>query len=133
MLMPLTAAWPLRSEGIGAGVGGSVSQRSAAPAGSATRTNSSASRRRMRASLNRANSRVGEPPEQRGGAVTHHHAHPSRTTLADGCEFAAIRAVGYAAPAARAPLTHPTGGINHRRFRSECQKRSSLTEAHAYI
>src|SRR5580693_3529026 len=47
MLMPLTAAWPLRSAAMGAGVGGSVSQRSAAPAGSAIRTNSSASGRRI--------------------------------------------------------------------------------------
>src|SRR5262249_32967999 len=33
MLMPLTSTWPLRSEGIGAGVGGSTSQRSVPLAG----------------------------------------------------------------------------------------------------
>src|ERR1700737_2891864 len=38
MLMPLTCASPLRSVAIGAGVGGKVSHRSAANAGSAVRT-----------------------------------------------------------------------------------------------
>jgi hypothetical protein len=44
--MPLALTWPLRSAGIGAGVGGSVSQRSAALAGSTAIRRSIATRKR---------------------------------------------------------------------------------------
>jgi hypothetical protein len=43
--MPLASASPLRSEGIGAGVGGNTSQRSAALIGSAATTRSILSNR----------------------------------------------------------------------------------------
>jgi hypothetical protein len=42
----LALTWPLRSAGIGAGVGGSISHGSAAPAGSQDRTRSIVTNRR---------------------------------------------------------------------------------------